>query len=197
MHRRRLMIAGLLITVAVLVAACGNGDENGGGPVNGGEATADGGSGNGGELSLEEYFQEIDEIFNVSDEEIDGLDTELDTAIDEAATFDEQIQAFDGFLDQSIDILSGAAEDMEALETPSEVAEPHDEFTQSVRDGIASTEALREDLAGASNEIEMAEAVSQFDEEIVRNTEDADAACLELQSIADENSIVVDLNCED
>ena len=46
-------------------------------------------------------------------------------------------------------------------------------------------------------EAEFGEVTTQFAEDVGRSGRDANEACLDLQSIADSNSVVVDLNCED
>jgi chromosome segregation ATPase len=202
----RILAFGRLLALIVaaclggFVIACGGGDDessDSGSPAAQTPTDADGAPNGRDELSLEEYFEQVDVIFERCDQEIDDLNTELETTIDEATTVEDQVQALDDFLSQSVDILSGAAEDIEAIEPPDEVQDPHDAFIAAVRDGIESTEGLRDDLEGASGEAEVNRVIEQFTEEITRIQQEADTACLDLQQIADSNNIVVDLNCED
>ena len=184
--------AGLVL----LVTACGGDDEPTDGDTTGAESPADG-NGDGDELSLEEYFQRIDAIFERSDEEIDALNTELTEATGPGVGLEDGITAIDDFLSESVTVLTDAVNEMEALNEPSEVSDAQADFTAAIRDATDQAETFQEDLQGVTTEEELEELVSQFDQETTQTTQEADAACLELQGIADDNSIIVDLNCED
>jgi hypothetical protein len=157
----------------------------------------DGGPAGGEELSLEEYFTEVDGIFERSDQEIDALNDELSEATTQSTRVEEGVAAIDDFLTESIQVLSDAVDDLEALKEPEEVREQHTAFIAAVRDGIDQTEALQTDLQGVETEADLEQLATQFAEEVTSTEQEADAACTELQQIADSNDIGVDLNCAD
>jgi uncharacterized phage infection (PIP) family protein YhgE len=192
------MLACAIVAAAGAAFACGGDDEStdGEGP---GAATPTDGNGDGGggdELSLEEYFQQVDGIFERSDREIDALNDELSEATTLSTTVEEGVTAIDDFLTESIQVLSDAVDDLEALDAPEDVREQHTAFVSAVRDGIDQTEALQDDLQGVETEAELEELATQFGEDVTATEQEADAACMELQQIADSNDIVLDLNCE-
>jgi hypothetical protein len=196
----RLILLCVLSVTAGLFVACGGDDEPADGDTPAAE-TPDGGNGDGGgggdELSLEEYFQRTDTVFARSDQEIDALNAELEEALGPETTVEEGIAAIESFLTDSLRVLSDAADDLEALNAPEEVKEQHEVFVGAVRDASGQSEAFLEGLRGVDTEAELEQLVTEFDEETTRTQQEADAACLELQQIADDNGISVDLNCED
>ena len=198
----RILIAlAVPVAAAAMFLACGGDDE----PADGdspGTATAvggdgDGNGGGGDELTLEEYFSEVDGIFERTDQEIDALNEELSEATTASTTVAEGVTAISDFLRQSIQVLSDAADDLEALNEPEDVREQHDAFLSAVRDGIGQTETLEADLQGVDTDAELEELTTQFAEDVTATEQEADAACTALEQIAASNDIVVDLNCQE
>jgi hypothetical protein len=141
----------------------------------------------GGALTLEEYFQELDDLDNQTTENFDAIDTELG---DDPSL--EQVQdAFPRYLDIFNDFIG----DLEDLNPPDEVQDAHDEAVEAGQafreelstfvDQAADAETLEELFASAENEA--------FDTADQRFTD----ACLALEGIAGDNSITVDLDCEE
>ena len=166
------LVAGLTLAFGILAAACGDGDGDGGG---------DGG------LTLEEYFQQLE-----------TLSTKLD---DDAGALGEQMQATQdveegkAIFAQFVGVLEAFVADLEALDAPDEAQAAHDE-------AVAAGSAF---LAEFQSAVDASQDATTF-EEIFAATESegftgADeaftATCVAMEGIATDNSITVDLGCED
>lgn len=170
---RRLLMAALAMGALLLVAlAAGACDDDGDGVV-----------------SLDEYFRQIDELDNelaTSSDALEGQFDALDTAsVDEARDlFDQQIDLLDGFLD-----------DLDAIDPPEEAANAHDEALSAGRE-LAT--ALRSAIDRAADAASIEEFFSLFDDpELDAADTRLTEACLDLEQIAADNAITVDLDCED
>ena len=148
------------------------------------------------ELSLVEYFQQIDAIFEDRDKQLDELDSELQTTFDAATTVEAQAQALEDYANLASDVVSGALNEMEGLDTPEEVDNPHDSFVDALELALSATETLQDDLDGAETMEDLQLVAQGFTEESTGIAQQADDACAELQGIADTQAIAVDLNCE-
>jgi len=141
--------------------------------------------GGGGALTLEEYFRKLDELDSEFSTGSDAVDAQIEGSqdLDEIrGLMDEQVTVFDDFI--------GGLED---LEPPDEVQEPHDNAIEGLSD-------FRDELSAAVDEAGDAETVDEafaaFDSLDFTGIEQAQAACRELEQIAADNNITVDLDCE-
>jgi hypothetical protein len=139
-----------------------------------------------GVVSLDEYFQQLDEL----DDEFEAASTELDNKIEASEDLDEirgymgdQVGAFDDFIGG-----------LEELDPPAETEEPHNDAIEGLKD-------FRDELSTAVDEAGDAETVdalfASFDDLDFTGLEQAQTACNELAQIAADNSITVDLNCDE
>lgn len=162
---RAIVGVGVLAVMSVGVSACSSG---------------------GGKLSLEEYFEKLEEIDNKSTEETDALGERLGNTED-VEEIKDAFAEFPAIIDEFLD-------DLEGLEPPDEAADAHDEAVEAGRafqdefdkllDDLQDAESL-DDLFGITENDAFNEADQAFTD-----------ACNELQSIADDNGIDVSLDCE-
>ena len=159
------LLAGLLLVLGMAAGACTDGAKA---------------------LTLEEYFQKLDELDDEFNSAGDAIDGQIEGAqdLDEIKDLmDEQVTVFDDFI--------GGLED---LDPPDEVQQPHDDAIEGLSD-------FRDELSAAVDEAEDATTVDQafeaFEDLDFTGIEQANAACLELEQIAADNSITVDLDCEE
>lgn len=141
----------------------------------------------GNELSLEEYFQELDEMENNFSEKGDATFEDLPEE-PEVADVEDALGSFTGVLEDFVDELEG-------LNPPEEAQEAHDAVVEAGRaasdeynalvDSISDFESVDDIFTSAAGE-SVTEALDGFTE-----------ACKPLQQLADDNDIDVDLNCED
>lgn len=150
------------------------------------------------ELTLEEYFQRIEELN-------DDYDARAEAAGDfwedltGAESEEERIEVIRYWLDVQVDLIEGFFDGMvalTALNPPDEVEDEHAEKVDATRaafdlfrDRIDELEELEgaEFLAGVSELFE--------GEDLAEAEERGDEACFALQAIADENEIDIDLDC--
>lgn len=148
-----------------------------------------------GGLSLEDYFAELQEIRDAGDEELDALGQQLNSDLDDAETLDEEIAVFQTFLDDSLSVIFGTAFQLSFMVPPAEVAELHNAYLGTVEDFAQILEDLRNDLDSAETEDEAAELIDAFNVEVDESKDESVGICFDLQAIADDNNVDVDLGC--
>ncbi len=163
---RTIAAAGFLLVMAFGVSACSSG---------------------GGALSLEEYFEKL--------QEADEKQTEKTDAIGERLADTEDIEEIKDAFGEFPAILDDFLDDLEGLEPPEEAEDAHNEAVEAGRDFLEEFDELMEDIEDAESIDDLLGATesSAFTGADERLTE----ACNELQSVADENDIDVNLDCED
>lgn len=150
----------------------------------GGWACSDDG---GGALTLEEYFQELEDVDNETSDRTDALFEN----VSEDPDLDEVKDAYAGFPDIIDDFVSG----LEDLNPPDEVQEEHDDAVAAARD----FRAVFDDTIDQVQDAESLEDIQTIgDGEAFTAADDAfTQACLDLEAAAEANNITVDLDCED
>ena len=88
-----------------------------------------------------------------------------------------------------------AVDEMQSIQAPVEVEQPHNDFTEATMELAAATQALSEDLEEAEDEADTAELLDEFEGETAEPLFAIDEACEDLQDIADDNDIEADLKC--
>ena len=163
------MLAGILLSAfATLAAACGD---------------------NGDELTLEEYFTQLDTAMD------DLAQRVSDNASEEPNIFaplEEQREIIISFWTDFSEQVGGVfIDDMEALDPPQEAQDAHDDLLQAAQEFV-------ENVAEAVTNFESATSEADYEEafELLERGGNPSVACEKLQVIADENEIEVMLNCE-
>ena len=138
-------------------------------------------------LSLEEYFQKLDEAENTF--------TESGDALFEGTSEEPTSEELEELLGEFTDVIKAFVSDLEALEPPEEAQEAHD---AAVAAGNTASDAY-DDLVEAAGDAESAEALFNSAEGEAANAavEAFSEVCFDLQQVAADNSIEVDLNCND
>jgi vacuolar-type H+-ATPase subunit I/STV1 len=142
----------------------------------------------GDEMTLEEYFQRIDELDQRLQDRSQELEDELDAlgedaSLEDAAdSFEEQVNALQEFID-----------DMEDLDPPGEAREAHDEAAEALNAAVEQFDGLIEDFRSADS---LEDAFALTENADFSAIERANEACRELERIAADNNIDVDLDCD-
>jgi hypothetical protein len=168
------LVVAALIVGSVLLAGCGGGGGGGGG---GGEE----------ELDLDQYFRRVEEIMN-----------EMETRskkLEEYEGAGQEIEATRDYVDAVEGITRQALNDLKDLHPPAEARDAHDEFVGGVSQMLALWEDLSDGLADVESPSEL-QAVLAEDSASDAVLEQVDNACRQLQGIADENGIEVDVRCD-
>jgi hypothetical protein len=153
-----------------------------------GACNDDGDDGGDGAASLEEYFAAVQ-----------GADAEFSSATDELsaefeALADDQVSEAADLLDEQAALLSGFADDLDAIEPPDEVSEVHNAAISSLRVYSDVFGAAIDDFREAPT---ISEAFNTFAEVDQSSLEAAQGDCVELEQIAATNDIELDLSCGD
>ena len=154
-------------------------------------AAACGGGGDGEALTLEEYFQRLDVLVDSVAESSQSLGDDASADLDPSASLEEQIEASRSFLSAFAASIATFLDDIRDIDPPAEVEDAHDAFVEAAGDFVESSEDLIGQLDDVASLADFGVVFAAFDE-----LGDPEEACLDLQAIADENSIAVDLNCE-
>ena len=168
--------AGLLLAVAALLAlvafACSGSEE----------------------LSLEEYFKRVDEIGEQA-----SLSSSTRTVEPPAAdASEEEIADYArASLMKSSTIMREVHDSFDELEPPSRVKKPHDQFLNALTASADAVEEVADGLPDAITAYDLQSLGIVLDTpELNEASDQLDRACKELQAIADEDEIDVDLECD-
>jgi hypothetical protein len=179
------LTAVLLLSLGAVVAACGGSDEDGNG----------GNGGNGGTLTLEEYFNKVADLQADNDKKSDEVQAKLQEDLDAAESPQEAIDVFGNLIDELATVVRESHDALDELQAPSEVQDLHkqlvavfsvaagslDDFAAEFDEGIELT-----DLEDFGNRVET---------EFSSLGNQVEVVCVQLQDVADENNIDVDLAC--
>jgi hypothetical protein len=141
----------------------------------------------GNQLTLEEYFDELQKLDDDTSERTDALfeDVEDPEDIDQ---FKEAYQELPGIID---DFVSG----LEDLNPPDEAQDTHDEAVEAARGFQDEFDNFLDEIQDAESfedlqDIGESDAFTEADERFTQ-------ACLDLEEVAADNDIDADLDCED
>jgi hypothetical protein len=180
------LVTALLVAVSTIAAACGDGDdevtrEEGDAQV----AVEDGEE----ELTLEEYFQQIDALGHDANARFDAV-FEVPGVFEEPGPTRDALKESDALYEDVLD-------KFDDIDPPDEVRQAHNDF----RDAIVAQQELFQDLAGEVADLqstsELQQVLESRDAELAAAFAQTNAACFAQQAVADDNGIVVDLECED
>ena len=157
-----------------------------------GETPTDGAGGEGGELTLEEYFQRIEELGDDLNAGQDELLAEFGIASTVAETDEEVVEAFKEIIASLIPLSRGYVEDLERIDPPSEVEEAHNEAVALQVEALETIEDLNERVQRVESAAEVEELGPIDSAEFLDRR---DQNCFALEAIAEENGIFVDLGC--
>ena len=175
------MITALALGAAMLgIAACG-GDDNGGGDSGVREA-----------LTLVDYFSAYEDLSQTAERQFDSVAPDI---ADSDPTLEESKPALVAFLEELRDITREFLAELEDIDPPDEVQALHE-------DSLAAGDDLVEAIDGIIAEVEDFDSLSDilgfgFDiPELNAAGERLDELCADLQKLADDEGIDVDLSCE-
>jgi hypothetical protein len=144
------------------------------------------GDGGGGELTLEEFFAEVQAL----DDELEERSNELDAQFDEEGTVEQAID----LLEQQGDLIDEFIDGIEDLNPPDEAADLQDE---AVSAGREAAQAFQDILDSAADAASLDELFALFDTaETNPAFERFDEVCLDAEALAADNGISVDFSCE-
>ncbi len=164
-----LLVAGMLLAVAA--AACGGGD-------------------GGGELSLEQYFDQVTSIIADLEERTASLDQQFEQEFESDVA---EIEAVRDAFATVLPIFGDFIDDLDELNPPEQVADLHGELVAGFADLVDGFEDLIDQLVDVESAAEFSALLFDPDSGFGSAIVQLEAVCLELQSIADDNGIEADL----
>lgn len=141
----------------------------------------------GDDLTLEEYFQRVDEIDNDSNQRID--------AVFNGITDENDVEQFRAAFKEFAPLLQDAADDFDGIDPPGDAEAEHNTMADALNDFAAKAN----DIADDADDIEAStpdEFFAAVDEQGFTEAEEKfDTACQDLLQVAADNSIQVEIDC--
>lgn len=149
--------------------------------------------GDGGELTLEEYFARVQQISDEADAESADIEAEYE-AVDFTNFSPELRDEYAAYFAAALEFFDGVIDELDAVQPPDEAADAHDEY-------VAKYRALSLEFSEVAGDLDGFETESDFNEAFLSGgfvdaVSDAEEACNGLQGLADDNNIAVDLECD-
>ena len=160
------LIAVLLLAFGAVAAACGGGEP----------------------LTLEEYFQRLEELGNDLDQRADALEPAVE------GSSDDQIEVFQEALNGFLPVLADFVGGIKKMNPPEELEEPHSGFVARSDDVVKAVESLVDELENVESETELNQVIAGFESSAALAP--VLQACFALQRVFDERSLDVDLRCD-
>jgi hypothetical protein len=182
-----ILLAIVPLALLAFVACDDDDDEDGDGDGNGSATTAPAGDGD--ELSL--YFNDVAAIQGELTDGVDTIGEQSQSAFGDPAQARQTLSAI-------LDAGNASLEEFNALDPPAEAADAHAAVADAGEAYLAVVQGLSDDLQGmeAGPEFDaFKEDVQSPDSEFSAAKADMQAACDEMQAVADDNSIDVALEC--
>ena len=110
---------------------------------------------------------------------------------------EERIPAMQTYLSEIETVFTDAIDRLEALSVPDIAVTHHETFIEGARGSVDAGNSLRLELPDIETLVQLDERLAQFDAEVDAAVEISNAACLELQAIADAEVLAIDLDCQD
>lgn len=161
--------------------------------------TVAGACGGGGAMTLDEYLRELDRIGDEGDERGEAQDAKLEEELDSEAPLSEQKTILVDSFNASRDIFADVIRDIDDLDPPDAAGSAHDELAASGGRLLAAFDDFIGQLEEAEAEADFQRAFDGLEESgsaINVASQEFEAACNELQKIADDSGVDVDLECE-
>lgn len=165
------MLAAFVVAFAGLVSACGGGDS---------------------QLSLEEYFEVLEDVLMDADDSGNKLGEEFVENLEDADDDEEEVEAYLDFFDESLALIKAVRDDVDGLNPPDEAEAEHDDFVEATDSLAEAFEEVVEDAEDADSGSEIEDLLDEADD-LTEAGEDVERACADLQEIADDEDIDVDL----
>jgi hypothetical protein len=147
-----------------------------------------------GELTLEEYFGQLEALKEETDAQTEALGVPEEQ---ESDSEEEQIEAFRESFEGSVRIFTDFVDALDDIDPPAEVEGPHEE---SVAAGRELVDTFQDFIDGMADVESTSELDAVFEEEgpgFEAASDRFDNACFALEEIADANGIAFDLECDD
>ncbi len=179
MKARLFLLTGIIALVAVGAAVAGCG----------------GGGGGGGGVTSEDYFRQVEELVGDLDQQTGPLTSQWQEDLASASSDQDRLELTRDFYHALFSLTGPLRDGLRDIEPPEEVKEAHDALVGLADEFSSVWSETSARVKNAASEAELEELLT--DDEFVAVGQRFEEACLELQRIADDMAIDVDLKCTD
>jgi hypothetical protein len=145
-----------------------------------------------GAMSTEAYFSDLEAIAQKTDDASAAWQERTQAALAGITSAQEATEVFRPLLEDGLEIIQTALDELEELSPPDEIADEHTAFVDSIRATLQEFQRLRDDYDTLGLEGVAAAIQGQDLQSLDRAS---DEACADLQNAAEDRGIDVDLNC--
>jgi hypothetical protein len=171
----------LLISLIALVAV-------------GAVATACGGGGNAGPTP-EEYFRQVEAIADGVGQQSEALGSKWEEDLAAVSSDQDRLELTRGFYHDLFSLVGDFRDGLADIEPPKEVEEAHHDLVEIADEFSSAWSEISAKVESAASEAELEELLTN--DEFAAVGQRFEQACFELQRIADDSGIDVDLECGD
>jgi hypothetical protein len=150
-------------------------------------------SGGSGSVSLDEYFEELQALDDEFSAEQDELDEEYTDRLNVDEFSDEVRDDFQAYFSSTRAAAEDFVNELDELDAPEEAEDTHNEAVERFNDCLTDTENVADEIGTAASFEEIGEILDESTGSCANTTQ----SCADLQAIADEEDIEVDLTCGD
>ena len=148
----------------------------------------------GGASSLEDYFEEYEKLDNKAEDATADLQREFDASLTATSLNDEVRKDLRDYYTRQIEVRQDYADSIARLDPPEAARAAHDA-------SVTSYQAVLDAFSGIVDDIGQAQTIDDLDNiftgaELTAAIDAANKACADLQKVADDNNVNVNLECD-
>jgi len=144
---------------------------------------------------LQAYYASIATIFDTANSASDELSTAFDEKYSAATTVEEARDTLISYLSDSSSINSKSLDDLRGVSPPDEVKDKHQAFVDAGQKLLDIAQELYGRLQDVTTEEEFNSVSDEFDTKGSDAAQAVNTACVDLQGVADDAQIQIDLQC--
>jgi hypothetical protein len=163
-----------LLAVSAIASGCGGGDAG---------------------VTSEEYFQQLEGVVADLDQQTETLANEREENLASAGSDQEHLVLIRDFYYDLFSLIGDFRDDLAGIEPSKEVEEAHNDLVGRADEFFSVWSEISDELKSAASEAELEELLTN--DEFVAVGHRFEEACFELQRVADDKGIDVDLQCGD
>ena len=156
-----------------------------------------GGNGGGDELSLEDYFAQLKTMSNELEQRGNDVESRFNADLENITSVDAAVAVLGPALVEFEQVAQDFVDSLNGLNPPAEAEELHNQLTDVYQEGANALV----DLGGRLDSIESEQELATLGTDVETQFNDlgtrSDDLCFQLQNLADDQSIDVDLSCGD
>ena len=153
------------------------------------------GCGGDSELTIEEYFEKLQQITDDRERAADENEADFDAALeDEDSEEDEIVKAFQEFFKGNTDATKDALSAAEGLSPPAALEAVHDDFIATLKTFVEVLEDFRSELDDVDSQDELLALLENTDA-VESAGDDFETARKAVQQVARDNGVTVALDC--